>query len=125
MKESRIDYIASMYSYIMKVPKDEALRVIISTPTGKAISQNNSTYLYDQPTSNLSAIVAELPREIQPNFSKRNIIHAANIAYYSAPRKVAAAPGLKSVQKARLKHLNSIKLQKHSSSRATTKGATR
>ena len=111
----------------MKVSKEEALSVIISTPTGKAISQDNPTYLYDQPTSNLSAIVSELPKEIHVHFTKQNIIKAANFAYYSAPCKVAASPELKTTQKEkmkrckvsaspRLKGIQRVKLKQHHAS---------
>lgn len=111
MSQSRIKYVASMYSQIMGVTVSQAIETIENTTTGKAIAENNPTYLYDQPTSNLTKIVQELPREIQACFTKEKIVRAANIAFSSAPYKAPAAPYLKKAMIRNLQQKNISRLE--------------
>lgn len=111
MSQSRIEYIASMYSQIMGVTVSQAIETIEKTTTGKAIAENNPTYLYDQPTSNLTKIVQELPREIQAHFTKEKIVRA-NIIYSSVPRKTPAVPYLKKEMAKNFRQKNISRIQK-------------
>ena len=112
MSQSSIEYVASMYSQIMGVTVSQAIETIEKTPTGKAIAENNPTYLYDQPTSNLTKIVQELPREIQAHFTKEKIVRASNIIYSSVPRKTLAVPYLKKEMAKNFRQKNISRIQK-------------
>ena len=65
-----------MYSKIAHVPLKDAATVILNTPTGKAIKNNNQAVLYEQPSSNLLDIFSEIPATARPKYDISTILEA-------------------------------------------------
>lgn len=58
--DSRIEQLCCMMKYITGISIDESKRIILLTPTGKAIQNKEMTVMYEQQTENLYSVGRDL-----------------------------------------------------------------
>ena len=112
MSEARLRQLSKMYSSVTGVSQSEALRIICSTETGKKIKKGNASFLYEQQTSNLASIVAELPPDTQKKFTAQKICQSMQALKSSAHNyQMSAASEYKGPTRKNMKKLQKKRLQ--------------
>lgn len=111
MSEMRIKQLATMYSHITGVDVSSAQRLILKTPTGKAIRRNDPYVLYEHPTNNLSNISSELASMGGRLFSEEEIRNAMLQAPIKSffPQKVVIKKASQKIKENRRKQLKALK----------------
>lgn len=112
MSYTRLRQLSEMYSFVTNISQADALRIICSTTTGKRIAEGCASFLYEQQTSNLASIVAELPPEVQKKFTAQKIYQSMQALKKSTHMyQMVAIPEFKSSSRKSLKKLQKKRLE--------------
>lgn len=118
MSNTRLRQLSEMYSFVTGISQSDALRMICSTTTGKKIAEGSASFLYEQQTSNLASIVAELPPEIQKTFTVQKIYQSMQVLKKSTYiYQMPAVPEFKNSSRKSLKKLQKKRLRVASANR--------
>lgn len=112
MSNTRLRQLSEMYSFITGISQSDALHIICSTTTGKKIAEGSVSFLYEQQTSNLASIAAELPSNIQKMFTEQKIYQSMQaLKKPSHYGPMLAVPELKKYSRINLRKLQKKRLQ--------------
>lgn len=99
MSRKRIEQLSVAYANMMDISTFDARKIIISTPTGKAIANGSKSVLYEHHTANLYCIADELGMigrgEVSPEMIVASVATIADAPAVVKYKFAAATPSQK------------------------------